>query len=258
MTNKLRYDEDIFNGVTIDASSLPASIDHSAQELIEHLALFRQQNKRLIWVTLAIEQSALISVFTRNGFHFHSCNDHQLSMVNALVEQAEIPFKPTHTVGAGALVSSGRQILVIQETKSNSTGYKLPGGHVDLGETIAAAAVREVFEETGVVATFHSLCGMAGKFPYRFNKANLYFICRLDAVTTQIEISRPEEIKDAKWVDIDAYLKDKSTSSFNREAVQVAFYGQGMTLTQIPDNVGVNAKHEVLFAQLSQSGLPAE
>jgi len=47
------------------------------------------------------------------------------------------------------VVRRGHRFLLTQERKYGST-WSIPGGRVEPGESLASAAVREVFEETGV------------------------------------------------------------------------------------------------------------
>ena len=47
------------------------------------------------------------------------------------------------------VVRRGHRFLLTQERKYGST-WAVPGGRVEVGESLAEAAVREVFEETGV------------------------------------------------------------------------------------------------------------
>lgn len=47
------------------------------------------------------------------------------------------------------VVRRGHRFLMTQERKYGST-WSIPGGRVEVGESLADAAVREVFEETGV------------------------------------------------------------------------------------------------------------
>ena len=47
------------------------------------------------------------------------------------------------------VVRRGHRFLLTQERKYGST-WSIPGGRVELGETLTTAAIREVLEETGV------------------------------------------------------------------------------------------------------------
>ncbi|MBO6505622.1 MAG: NUDIX hydrolase [Kordiimonadaceae bacterium] len=69
---------------------------------------------------------------------------------------ASMPNRPT--VGAGAVVLKGEEVLLIRRGKAPRKGeWSLPGGSVELGETTEAATVREVKEETGLDVELGSL-----------------------------------------------------------------------------------------------------
>ena len=54
-------------------------------------------------------------------------------------------------VGVGAVVFREGQILLVRRGVSPGKGlWSIPGGLVELGETLQAAAEREIFEETGI------------------------------------------------------------------------------------------------------------
>jgi 8-oxo-dGTP diphosphatase len=52
-----------------------------------------------------------------------------------------------------AVVLRGERALIIQRAQQPNAGrWGFPGGVLELGETVAAGALRELFEETGVIA----------------------------------------------------------------------------------------------------------
>ena len=59
------------------------------------------------------------------------------------------------------MVSDGNgNILVEDRLDPDWLGICLPGGHVEPGESFTAAAIRETFEETGLVMEDPRLCGV--------------------------------------------------------------------------------------------------
>jgi 8-oxo-dGTP diphosphatase len=59
------------------------------------------------------------------------------------------------------MVSDGNgNILVEDRLDPDWPGICLPGGHVEPGESFTAAAIRETFEETGLIIEDPRLCGV--------------------------------------------------------------------------------------------------
>lgn len=62
---------------------------------------------------------------------------------------SEYPEKPE--VAIGALVLKDQKVLLVKRNQSPAKGlWALPGGKVNLGETLRQAAMREIFEETSI------------------------------------------------------------------------------------------------------------
>ena len=57
-------------------------------------------------------------------------------------------IKTKYTQCAGGIVINDNQEIAIVNQNHNS--WSLPKGHVDKGETILDAAIREIYEETGI------------------------------------------------------------------------------------------------------------
>ncbi|RLI28572.1 hypothetical protein DRO58_01875 [Candidatus Bathyarchaeota archaeon] len=61
----------------------------------------------------------------------------------------EYPSRPI--VGVGVLVKRGDRVLLVRRRFDPGRGkWSIPGGLVELGETVRDAALREVYEETGL------------------------------------------------------------------------------------------------------------
>lgn len=71
--------------------------------------------------------------------------------MSAEIARNEFPRRPVPAVGA--IVFRGDAVLLVRRGQEPNRGrWSLPGGSLESGETVEAAAVREVREETGVVA----------------------------------------------------------------------------------------------------------
>ena len=62
------------------------------------------------------------------------------------------------------LVRRGDEYLLQDRVKMDWRGFTLPGGHVEQGESIVDAVVREMKEETGLTVLNPKLCGVK-QFP---------------------------------------------------------------------------------------------
>ena len=63
-----------------------------------------------------------------------------------------------HVAASGIVFNTDGEILL--EKRADNGWWGLPGGHVDVGESVEQAAVREIWEETGIRARIKRLIGI--------------------------------------------------------------------------------------------------
>jgi 8-oxo-dGTP diphosphatase len=241
---------DPYNGITIDKNDLP----HTKEEFEVNLdyLIGEVENKRnLIWIYIDIKNSDFIPVATKKGFFFHSCEEDYTLLVRRLIPDAIVPTAANHTVGVGAVViNDNNEILVIKE-KISTIGYKLPGGHIDNGEMISNAVVREVYEETGIKVNFDSIISLGHFYPHQFHKSNLYILCICKARTLTIDIKDTKEIVDAKWVDVNEYIQDENVLEYSRAIVKTALEQKGFISSNTETLAHINRNFEIFFPNKS-------
>ena len=243
----LAFEYNKFNGIIINTAELPEDINMFSQQLSALLSHAKLQKKAVIWLTLPIDLAPLIAVATKQNFTFHNCLPNEVTLVFKSQPKDFVPFVPTHSLGAGGLVQNSRgEILVIRE--HGATTYKLPGGHIELGEKIEDAVIREVLEETGIQTTFNSVLGMASTHPYRFGKSNIYIVCNLTPLSSQINIQDTHEIEDAKWISSEHYLVDNNNSVFNKYLIKSLLNATGLAKSTMDLSQFSKLKHEVFLA----------
>ena len=89
------------------------------------------------------------------------------------------------SIGCGGVVfRDGKALLIQRGIEPGRGSWQIPGGYVEVDETIDAAAEREVLEEAGITARVTDVVGFrhaAGTNPER--PANLYVVFRLDSIS---------------------------------------------------------------------------
>ena len=115
-------------------------------------------------------------------------------------------YPPQPVIAVGAVVVHKNRLLLIQRGKEPAKGeWAIPGGRVELGETMHAAVVREIMEETGISI-------LPGKLVYAFETIQPdpqgrirfhYVIFDFMAQYLAGEPTPRDDAKDARWVSAD-------------------------------------------------------
>jgi 8-oxo-dGTP diphosphatase len=133
------------------------------------------------------------------------------------------PERPYLAVSA-AIVRDGK-ILVVRRARAPAHGlYSLPGGVVEVGETLKEAVMREVREETGMTIEPVALAGFREAIVRDTeNRVERHFIILCFAARWRAgEVLLNEELDEARWLD-PAELAGLPTTSGLAEIVAEAF-----------------------------------
>lgn len=103
---------------------------------------------------------------------------------------------------AGCLIVKNDKVLIVKEAKKKCYGqWNFPAGHVDKGELISDAAIREVYEETGCkvkLAGVLPICSVEG------DDGEIRLMVRFIADMIEEDIKfDTEEILDVKWIELE-------------------------------------------------------
>lgn len=93
------------------------------------------------------------------------------------------------------LIHRGDKLLLQNRRKKDWDGWTLPGGHIEKGESIVDAVVREMQEETGLTIHSPKLCGIK-QFPIE-NGRYLVFLFRTESFSGEVRSSDEGEMR---WI----------------------------------------------------------
>lgn len=230
----------LFNGLELEADRLPDSQREFARVLPAALQEWQTAGYRLIWLRVPIAKSILIETAVEAGFVFHHSQTDYLMLTLALEANTFIPHYATHYIGAGGVVIDDEsRILVVSERFRRDRSrphWKLPGGALHAGEGVAEAAIREVREETGVETEFRHLAAFRHWHGYRFAKSDIYMVCRLAPISTEIT-KDDHEIEHCIWMPLDEYLSTEQVGAFNKDIVRATLSDTRLTLMALPQHL---------------------
>ncbi len=115
--------------------------------------------------------------------------------------QREFPQSPLVGVGA-VVVHEGRVLLVRRGSEPLKGHWALPGGVLDVGETLVEGVVREVREETGLVVEPLELVDLLDRIHREANRVRYHYViadylCRV----TGGELCAASDADAVRWVE---------------------------------------------------------
>jgi ADP-ribose pyrophosphatase YjhB (NUDIX family) len=118
----------------------------------------------------------------------------------------DAPQANSLVVGSSAVVVDDEDRILLQR-RSDSGNWALPGGAMDIGETLAQSAVREVKEETGFDVRIERIVGIysdpAHVFAYEDGEVRQEFSICLACMIVGGELRVSSESTDVRFVSFD-------------------------------------------------------
>jgi mutator protein MutT len=114
------------------------------------------------------------------------------------------PTRPI--VAVGVLLLDGDRVLLVKRAKPPAVGrWTVPGGKVELGETLEEAALRELREETGLAATLGPVVEILDRVLRDDDGGISYHYVILDFLGTAPTgtLAAASDSADARWVAFD-------------------------------------------------------
>lgn len=112
----------------------------------------------------------------------------------------EYPEQPL--VGVGAIIIEGDRVLLVKRGHAPLLGeWSIPGGVLEVGETLREAAVREALEETGLTVETAELLGVYDRVLRDNDERTLYHYVLIDFLCQRVagEAKPSGDAQDVGW-----------------------------------------------------------
>jgi len=128
-----------------------------------------------------------------------------------------IGSRPIISVGATILVINDKNEILLQH-RSDTLDWGLPGGSMELGETLEEVASRELKEETGLKANGFELIGIFSGPEYFFRYPNGDETYSVISLYRAIKVSGKLEMNDGESINLEYFGKNNLPENLEKRA----------------------------------------
>jgi mutator protein MutT len=139
----------------------------------------------------------------------------------------EYPDAPL--VGVGAIIIEQDRVVLVKRAHAPLAGaWSIPGGVLEVGETLRQAAVREALEETGLVVEVGELLGVYDRILRDADERTLYHYVLIDFLCRRIagEPQSAGDAAEARWF-TRAEVGDLSLAQDTADVIKLGFEKSG-------------------------------
>ena len=127
----------------------------------------------------------------------------------------------------GVVISQGRALLVRRRTPPLEGEWSIPGGMLEVGETLVEGVRRELAEETGIRVSVHDVIEVFERISLDDEGKAKYHYVVLDYLCTAIggEARPGSDVSEVVWVaeaDLEKYLVTATARDVIQKAFQIA------------------------------------
>jgi 8-oxo-dGTP diphosphatase len=116
---------------------------------------------------------------------------------------AVVSFDGSQNLGVATVVIRGKFVLLGKRKNAYKSGsYGLPGGRLEIGESLETCCRRELTEETGMVPVRVELAGVVREWQGDYDFVHFVYVCR--EFTGEPQVTEPDKCEVWEWFSRDA------------------------------------------------------
>ena len=147
----------------------------------------------------------------------------------------DYPDRPIVGVGA-VIVENGRALIVRRGTEPLKGEWSIPGGVVELGETLRQAAVREAKEETGLEVEAGEVLEVVDRIMRDAERRIQYHYVLVDFLCRRIsgEARSGADASELRWItpeELEGFPISESAAAVARKAFELALQKQAARIS---------------------------